>query len=58
METEQEPTPYLSSATAGVVLQGLPLFVPAAAKGADISSNEEQIAETSSNQCWETGAGW
>lgn len=56
---EQEPTlSYLSSATAGVVLQAFPLFIPAATSGTEISSNEEQIAETGSNQCWETGAGW
>lgn len=34
-----------NSATAEVVLQTLPLFVPAASSGADISSNEEQIAD-------------
>ena len=50
--------PYLSRATALVVLQALPLFIPAATRRVEISSNEQQIAETGSNQCWETGAGW
>lgn len=59
MVTEQEPgLPYLSGATAVVVFQALSLFVPAATSRAEISSNEQQIAETGQNQCGETGAGW
>lgn len=39
------------------LLELVPSFIPAAT-GAEIPSNEQQIAETGSNQCWETGTGW
>lgn len=40
VEKEQEHTPYLSTANAGVALQALTLFVPAATSETEISSNE------------------
>lgn len=58
VRAEQEPTlPCLSRATVEVVLRVLPVLIPAATGRPEIPSNEQQIGETGSNQCWETGAG-